>query len=198
MLTGLMKHFKATTKQLHESPAIYAADDLATAVLADYHLLATDYFPLTLREATIDEAEAVAEVLRAAFEEYRGWLDPPSGAHGETAEKIRNDMRDARIVLALLGETIAGCVFYAPVNEHVDLFRLAVLPGYRQRGIGCALIAYVEERALALGFQRVQLGVRLQLPRNRALYERLGYQFVEARTHAGYAEPTYAILEKIL
>ena len=44
----------------------------------------------------------------------------------------------------------------------------------------------------------MQLGVRLQLPRNRALYERLGYHFVEARTHAGYAEPTYAILEKVL
>ncbi|HEX5691075.1 MAG TPA: GNAT family N-acetyltransferase [Roseiflexaceae bacterium] len=153
---------------------------------------------VTLREATADEAEVVAATLRAAFEEYRGWLDPPSGAHGETAEKIRREMRDAQVVLAQLGDTIAGCVFYAPVNQHIDLFRLAVLPEYRGRGIGRALIAYVEQRALELGFQRVQLGVRLQLPRNRALYERLGYQFVEARTHAGYSEPTYAILEKIL
>jgi ribosomal protein S18 acetylase RimI-like enzyme len=153
---------------------------------------------VTLHEATEDEAEAVAELLRAAFEEYRGWLDPPSGAHRETAEKIRSEMRDARIVLAVLGDTIAGCVFYAPVNQHVDLFRLAVLPEYRQHGIGRSLIAYVEERALHMGFQRVQLGVRLQLPRNRALYERLGYRFVEERRHAGYSEPTYAILEKLL
>jgi GNAT superfamily N-acetyltransferase len=157
-----------------------------------------DMSSLTLREATADEALAIVAVLRDAFEEYRGRLDPPSGAHAETVEKIHDAMRGARVVLALEGGAIAGCVFYAPVNQHVDLFRLGVLPAYRRRGVGQALISYVEAQALVLGFGRVRLGVRVALPDNRAYYERLGYRFVEARSHAGYARPTFVILEKVL
>jgi predicted N-acetyltransferase YhbS len=153
---------------------------------------------LTLREAAADEAPEIVDVLRESFEEYRDRLDPPSGAHAETVEKIRNAMQGAHVVLARAGGELAGCVFYAPVNQHVDLFRLAVLPAYRRRGIGRALVEHVEAQALAMGFTRVQLGVRIALPHNRAYYERMGYRFVEARTHAGYIQPTFVILEKSL
>ncbi len=119
-------------------------------------------------------------------------------AHRETIEKLHDVMRTARGVLALDGDQVAGCVFYAPDGDHIDLFRLAVLPTYRRRGVGRTLVEYVESRALALGIPRVQLGVRVALPRNRAYYERMGYRFLEARTHEGYVEPTYVILEKTL
>jgi predicted N-acetyltransferase YhbS len=153
---------------------------------------------IILREATDDDIPALVAVLKAAFEEYRGRLDPPSGAHAETAAKVRAVLRTAHAVLALAGDQVVGCVFYTPVGDHVDLFRLAVLPAQRRRGIAGALIANVEARAHELGLARVQLGVRVALPGNRAYYERLGYRFVEARAHAGYAEPTFVILEKNL
>jgi predicted N-acetyltransferase YhbS len=153
---------------------------------------------LVLREATDDDVSAIVAVLMAAFEEYRDRLDPPSGAHGESVEKVQEIMQTARVVLAQAGDQIAGCVFYAPVDNHLDLFRLAVLPPYRQRGVGRALVQYVESRALAIGLPHVQLGVRVALPGNRAYYERMGYRFLEARTHKGYVEPTYIILEKTL
>jgi len=56
----------------------------------------------------------------------------------------------------------------------------------------------VEARAREQGLQRVRLGVRVALPRQRASYERLGYRLVEARSHPGYEQPTYVILEKDL
>jgi ribosomal protein S18 acetylase RimI-like enzyme len=153
---------------------------------------------VTLREAAEADVAGLVALLIAAFEEYRGRLDPPSGAHNETEKQLRDTLRRAHAVLAHVGAEIAGCVFYAPKRNYVDLFRLAVLPAYRRRGIGRALIEYVEGRALALGIPCVQLGVRIALPANRAYYERMGYRFVEARTHTGYAEPTYVILEKQL
>ena len=76
--------------------------------------------------------------------------------------------------------------------------RLAVLPAYRNRGISALLIAYVEQRARELGLPRVRLGVRVALPHLRARYERLGYRVIEQRSHAGYAEPTYLVMEKLL
>ncbi len=76
--------------------------------------------------------------------------------------------------------------------------RLAVLPEYRRRGIGRALIEHVESRAQAAGLRRVTLGVRLALPQLRASYEHLGYHLYEMGTHPGYREPTFAVLEKQL
>src|SRR5258706_3332837 len=153
---------------------------------------------ITLRETTDADIPALVVVLKTAFEEYRGQLNPPSGAHTETVAKVHNVLRTARAVLALAGDEIVGCVFYAPLGDHVDLFRLAVLPAHRRRGIPRALIAYVEGRTRELGLPRIQLGRRGALPTNRPSYERLGYRFIEARTHVGYAEPTFVILEKLV
>ena len=153
---------------------------------------------IILREASNADIPALVLVLKESFEEYRGQLDPPSGAHTETTAKLREVLRTARAVLALIDGEVVGCVFYGPAGDHLDLFRLAVLPAQRRRGIARALVAYVEARAQELGFSRVQLGVRVALTGNRTYYERLGYRFVEARTHPGYAEPTFVILEKIV
>jgi GNAT superfamily N-acetyltransferase len=153
---------------------------------------------ITLGEASDADIPALLAVLVAAFDEYRGLLDPPSGAHDETEERLRETLCDTHAVLARVGGELVGCVFYASMGDYVDLFRLAVLPSHRRRGVGRALIEYVEERALAWGIACVQLGVRVALPANRAYYERMGYRFLEARAHLGYAEPTYVILEKNL
>ncbi len=159
---------------------------------------------LVLREATEDDAATIVAVVHAAFEEYRGRLDPPSGAHGETVEQVRRKMVTARVVLASLrvkpggSDVVAGCVFYEPREDHLYLFRLAVLPAYRRRGVGRILIANVEQQARALQLGRVRLGVRLALAPLRAYYERIGYRVVEYGTHAGYPVPTYVMLEKNL
>jgi GNAT superfamily N-acetyltransferase len=149
-----------------------------------------------LREASEADAETLAALLRDAFEEYRDKLDPPSGAHDETADLVREKLEYARAVLALAGAIPIGCVFYETPEEYAYFSRLAVLPAYRRRGLARALIEYVEGRARALGRRRVRLGVRLALPRQRTYYERLGYRAIYALTHAGYTEPTYLMLEK--
>jgi ribosomal protein S18 acetylase RimI-like enzyme len=151
-----------------------------------------------LREATEADAESLAALVREAFEEYRGRLDPPSGAHGETPEGVRDRLRSVRAALALASEGPAGCVFYETEEGRVYLSRLAVRPAYRGRGLGRTLIEYVEGRARAVGLRCVRLGVRIALARQRAYYERLGYRPVEARAHAGYPEPTYLLMEKPL
>jgi len=149
----------------------------------------------TIREATDADVPAVVGVLRVAFSEQAN-LAPPSGALSETEESVRALMQMARVALAVVDGAIVGCQFFEPKDDHLYLFRLAVLPCYRQRGIGGALIAYAEEQARAMGLRRARFSVRLALPHQRAYYERLGYRFVAYGTHAGFAEPTSATLEK--
>jgi predicted N-acetyltransferase YhbS len=153
---------------------------------------------IALRAATEGDVPIIVALIHAAFKEYAGALDPPSGAHNESAEKLRQAMQTERGVLALLGEQVLACVLYRAESDYMYFGRLAVLPAYRNRGVSALLIAYVEQRARELGLPRVQLGVRVALPQLRARYERLGYRVIEQRSHAGYAEPTYLVMEKLL
>jgi N-acetylglutamate synthase-like GNAT family acetyltransferase len=151
---------------------------------------------IRLREAEISDAGTIADLIRAAFEEYRGKLDPPSGAHAESANTISQKLVLAHAILAFIGDLAAGCVLYDIAKDYVYLFRLVVLPQYRLRGIGRSLIEHVEAKARSLNLPYVRLGERVALPRLRAYYDCMGYRYLESRTHPGYASPTYVILQK--
>jgi predicted N-acetyltransferase YhbS len=151
---------------------------------------------MVLREATYDDISTLVTLIHTAFEEYRGRLEPPSGAHRETAQSIGAYLQQGRAVLALLHGQAVGCVCYHQEGAHVYFGRLAVLPPFRQHGVGLALVTYVEQQARALGAQRVRLGVRIALPHLHTYYERLGYRVVCYETHEGYTEPTSVVMEK--
>jgi ribosomal protein S18 acetylase RimI-like enzyme len=149
-----------------------------------------------VREGTDADVPALVALVHAAFAEYEGRLDPPSGAHAETEESIRRTLRTARAVIAFAGEAVAGCVFCRPEEGHLYVFRLAVLPAYQGLALGRVLMGLAEELACSLGLPRIRLGVRTALDLQRAWYERLGYRPVAAEAHPGYREPTYLVLEK--
>jgi ribosomal protein S18 acetylase RimI-like enzyme len=150
----------------------------------------------TVRAAHASEAARVAQVIRAAFGEYRGILDPPSGALALDARGVRELMELGGILACESEGRIVACVVHRTHPDHVYLGRLGVLPAFRGRGLAARLVAGVEELALAAGRDRVRLGVRLALPRNRAFFERLGYREVGLDSHAGMTVPTFAWLEK--
>lgn len=120
-----------------------------------------------IREAVAADAPLLARLLREAFEEYRWRLDPPS-----------------------------SCVFFHLKPDHVYLDRLAVLPAFRGQGVARALMEAVETRARALGPTPVRLNVRLSLKGLHDWYGRQGYAFLSYGTHAGYAAPTFVVLQK--
>jgi GNAT superfamily N-acetyltransferase len=153
---------------------------------------------IRLRAATEADISIIVALIHAAFSEYDGVLEPPSGAHKENAQNIREKLATEHAVLAQLGDQTLACVFYRDEGKYMYFGRLAVLPAYRGRGIAGVLISYVEARARELGLPSVRLGVRVALPQLRVRYERLGYRVIEERRHAGYVEPTYLVMEKLL
>lgn len=60
--------------------------------------------------------------------------------------------------------------------------RMSVLPGMQRRGIGAALLEWIESFAQRLRLDAVELNVRSQQPDNRPYYQRLGYRIT------GYSE----------
>ncbi len=153
---------------------------------------------LVLREASPADADILTWLVQSAFEEYRGRLEPPSGAHQDTAEALGNKLATASAVIAEADGQPVGCVFYQHFPTHTYLGRLAVLPEQRGNGIGTALIDSVEAQAREAGRERVPLGTRLVLTENRAYYARRGYREAELGTHPGCTEPTFIWMEKPL
>ncbi|WP_164017166.1 GNAT family N-acetyltransferase [Pyxidicoccus trucidator] len=151
-----------------------------------------------IREAVPEDAPLLALLLREAFEEYRGRLDPPSSAHGKTVEVVLRELRDGGAFIAESPSGAEGCVFFHPKSDHLYLDRLAVLPPFRGRGVARALVEAVESRARALGPMPVRLNVRLALQDHQDWYARLGYTFLAHGTHAGYPSPTFVVLQKRL
>lgn len=151
-----------------------------------------------LRAAGVDDAAQIVAVIHAAYAEFAGRLDPPSGAHKETEASIRAWFDAGGAAVTEMGSALIGIVHFVPRVDSLYLGRLAVLPDWRRHGVGRALVAYVEAEAQRRRLPRVTLGVRIQLPGNRAYYEALGYQVVATGAHPGYTTPTFYDMHKII
>ncbi|WP_371483411.1 GNAT family N-acetyltransferase [Kitasatospora sp. NBC_00315] len=100
-----------------------------------------------IRTATVDEVPALLEFWARAAE-GTSITDDPDGL----ARLITRD-GDALIV-AELGGVVVGTVIAGWDGWRCHLYRLAVDPGHRRRGIGAALLAAAERRFAALGGRR--------------------------------------------
>jgi GNAT superfamily N-acetyltransferase len=143
---------------------------------------------LRIVTATPSDAALVHRLTLAAYDEYRGVLVPESGVFAQDLDDVRADMAAGGAIIVWLGSRPVGCGRYAiPADRsHLYVGRLAVLPSARGKGIASRMLAWCEGHAAALGLPEVQLGVRLQLPRNLTLYERLGYETFGYEERPGY------------
>jgi ribosomal protein S18 acetylase RimI-like enzyme len=91
-------------------------------------------------------------------------------------ERARRGEVDYLAVCPPSGLPVAiGAIDYAERPAAGTLTQLSVHGALQSCGIGSILIRAAEQRILARGLGRVELGVEEDNPRARALYERLGY-----------------------
>jgi len=154
---------------------------------------------LVLRRATADDAAAIARVIAASFEQYRGRLNPESGAFRETAGGIAADLAKgiAAIVAERNGEMI-GCVLVEEQEGDLYFGRLSVLPSARGQGLARQLVDAVEAEARRRGLPGVRLGVRIVLTDNQRLFQALGYRETSREAHPGFDHPTSINMRKPL
>ncbi|MFD8642476.1 GNAT family N-acetyltransferase [Streptomyces zaomyceticus] len=123
---------------------------------------------LRIRAATPDEAEAVL-----AF-----WKE---SAHGTSVSDdvlgVRRliDRDPEALLLAVADGLIVGSVIAGWDGWRASLYRLAVLPSYRRRGISTALLRAAEERFAALGGRRVDAMVLEANETGRRLWSAAGF-----------------------
>ena len=151
---------------------------------------------LKLRDYQVDDIPEMTEVIKAAFAEYQGKLEPPSRAEKKSPEVVRQELEHGNALVIEAKAKIIACVFYKPKGDFVYLERLSVLPEYRGQGLASQLIKEVENRARKTGARGLSLSVRLVLTKQQDLYKRLGFRFESFGTHSGYSEPTFMTMLK--
>lgn len=143
-----------------------------------------------ISQATMNEIKIVHDVMRKAFEEYRGILTPPSGALLETIDDIVKKIshNGGAIIARVEGVPIGSAQFVFEEN-YVYIGRVSVLPSHRGGGIGQMMVRYIESHAVNKGVSESRLGVRLSIPSNVTFYQKLNYEIIEK--HAYPAETDY-------
>lgn len=136
---------------------------------------------LEIREVGVEQADLVWKIVNASFEEYRN-SEAPSSALMETVEHVRQALSNGRehaLVCYLNGQPAGTVRFY--VEEGLYFRRLGVLPDYRRKGVSRSLIMWLEKYARENGEHRIWCYTRASVPRNMAMYRKLGYSLIEER-----------------
>lgn len=147
--------------------------------------------------ARIEDALLVHCVMRAAFAEYAGVLNPPSGAQSETVEDVAAAMAGGGAVVARLDGEAVGCARYLRKDDRLHVERVSVLPAYRGRGIAAQMMQFIENQAPSMGYSLLKVGVRQSLPQNVALYRKHGYRIASIEPHPRGPDHTLWLVKQL-
>lgn len=133
----------------------------------------------TLRLACTADIRLIAEMSRCLIEVgLRGWSWNPS----RVAAALRH--RDCAVVVAEVNHKFAGFAIGEFGDTRLHLSLLAVDPKRQRKGIGRALVAWLEQSALTAGIGEIHLELRLNNRAARYFYDSLG--FALTRNVPGY------------
>ena len=151
-----------------------------------------------IRTATQPEAGTLLAVMRRAFGEYRGVLQPESSVFVETPELIAAKLAGGGGFLAIESDQPVGCLIAEEKDGRGYLGRLAVDPALRRQGMARRLMLAGEGFLRVRGLKIAEVQVRIALGGNIALFRSLGYRETARRSHSGFTAPTYLVMEKSL
>jgi ribosomal protein S18 acetylase RimI-like enzyme len=132
---------------------------------------------MNTRIATLDDAQALAELITAFNSPYPGLPVTPE----QTAARLAACRGVETTVLAELDEQIAGfaCLRLVPFmsgdGPYAELTDLFVAADFRRRGVARALMAHVERLAREGGADELILMTGFDNPAAQAFYRTLGY-----------------------
>lgn len=127
-------------------------------------------------------------VMRAAFAEMEGKIDPPSSLARLKVDDLPEIAKTAEIWV--IGAPIVATVTLTVRPGALHLGKLAVVPDHQGCGLARQLVTVAESRAQTLGLPELMLETRVELEENHALFRHLGFVETARRAHAGFDRPT--------
>ncbi len=149
-------------------------------------------YPSVITVARYADIERRGEILVLVHQAFAA-LSPPSGALNETIDDVAARFASGPVLIAVAGGELVGSVYGAVKYGGLYLTRMAVRPDWQKRGIGRALLTAAEGEARSRGLRKLTLRVRVNLPENRAFFERAGFTVMGQGQDPG--RPAYEVME---
>jgi ribosomal protein S18 acetylase RimI-like enzyme len=151
-----------------------------------------------IRDYGKEDIRQVLHIIKTAFSEQKGKVNPPSSAESKTLEILENELKTANALVVEIGEIVIASVFYHVNSEETYIDRLAVLPEFRRQGLGKLLMEEIERRSIDVGIWTLSLSVRIELTDQQNYYKNMGYEILSYEAHEGFETPTYVVMKKKL
>jgi len=128
---------------------------------------------IEIQKATAEDAAVITSLMHEAFRQ----TVPPSSALLETVESVRRQMETGQeqAALATRQGRAVGMVRFQLQPEALYFFRLSVNPKEQGKGIGRALLTWLEQYAREQGKRAVACRVRMEIEKNVRLYLNAGF-----------------------
>lgn len=153
-------------------------------------------FRISVIGPDFDRFAELLQLIRDSFAYMDGIIDPPSSARHLTQDALEQKAKEETGFAAFIGDVLAGCVFIKEKADHFYLGKLAVAPALEGQGIGRKLMERADKEAVAQGKPVIELQVRIELIRNRVVFEKLGYHMTAETAHPGYSRTTSITMRK--
>ena len=136
-----------------------------------------------IRKAIPSDLEQVEACAVAAYTRYIERIGKaPAPMVADFAASIENE----HLYVIEANANVCGFVVFYARDNHIHLENVALDPRFQGRGLGMRLIEFVEQRAKADGYLRVELYTNAKMTENLGLYPRLGYQQFDRRVENGF------------
>jgi GNAT superfamily N-acetyltransferase len=151
---------------------------------------------VALRLGPVADWEGLHALLRDCFGDMEGRIDPPSSLASMTPGSLCAKAAEETLVTLWEGDALVGCGFLKDTGRSVYLGKLAVRADRRGRGLLRRIVAEADALARALGRPVLELGTRVELVENHAVFGALGFREVARTAHPGYDRPTSVAMER--
>lgn len=141
-----------------------------------------NYAEIIIRRAQLSEVDIIRDIIKEAYAPVKKKLSRTPGALQENLSKISRNIQMGTQYVALVGDTVVGCMRVQMLGKVGVISRVAVKNSFRKRRIGTRLVDYGENLLDHMNASYIDIEVYGAIDEQRAFYEKLGYEELERTT----------------
>ncbi|MDF1539099.1 MAG: GNAT family N-acetyltransferase [Candidatus Thorarchaeota archaeon] len=144
-----------------------------------------NYAEIIIRRAQLSEVDLIREIIKEAYMKVKKQLSRTPGALQENLSKISRNIQMGTQYVALVGDTVVGCMRVQMTGNAGVISRVAVRNEFRKRRIGTRLVDYGENLLDHMNASYIDIEVYGAIDAQREFYEKLGYEELERTIREG-------------
>lgn len=144
-----------------------------------------NYAEITIRHAMLSEVDVIRDIVKEAYAKVKKKLSRTPGALHENLSKISRHIQMGTQYVALVGETVVGCMRVQMTGHMGVISRVAVRTAYRKRRIGSRLVEYGENLLDHMNANYIDIEIYGIVEEQKDFYEKMGYEELERTKREG-------------